>query len=180
MQKFLCILLIAIVACITAEEEKANIIDSIKDGAEKVKDKTIEISEKVKEMAEDASEKVKKAAEEAGKKVKGAAEDVSSKAKEIAEDISATSKEVAKNFVKFFEKLSKEIQNGIIWLKENGYWDQIVNIAQTAGKAAAIIGCKAVFPAGIALCDPIVNFIFKAIISIIEQIKKKAEENKQA
>ena len=118
--------------------------------------------------------------EEAGKKVKGAAEDVSAKAKEIAEDISATSKEVAKNFVKFFEKLGKEIQNGIIWLKENGYWDQIVNIAQTAGKAAAIIGCKAVFPAGIALCDPIVNFIFKAIISIIEQIKKKAEENKQA
>ena len=180
MKKFLFFFLIAIVACITPEEEKANIIDSIKDASEKIKNKTQEISEKVKEMAEDASEKVKKAAEEAAEKVKDAAEDVSDKAKEIAEDISAKSKEVAKNFVKFFEKLSEEIQNGIIWLKENGYWDQIVNIAQTVGKAAAIIGCKAVFPAGIALCDPIVDFIFKAIISIIDKIKEKAEENKQA
>ena len=180
MKKFLCILLIAIAACIAAEEEKANIIDSIKDGAESIKNKTKEMSEKVKEMAEDASAKVKKAAEEAAEKVKDAAGDVSDKAKEIAEDISATSKEVSKNFIKFFEKLSEEIKRGIIWLKENGYWDQIVNIAQTAGKAAAILGCKAVFPAGIALCDPIVDFIFKAIIAIIDKIKEKAEESKQA
>ena len=131
-------------------------------------------------MVDDASEKVKKAAEEAHEKIKKAAEDVSDKAKEIAKDIAKTSKEAANNFVKFFEKLSKEVQNGIIWLKENGYWDQIVEIAQTAGKAAAIIGCKAVFPAGVVLCDPIVEFIFKAIIVIIDKIKEKVEENKQA
>ena len=51
-------------------------------------------------------------------------------------------------------------QNGIIWLKENGYWDQIVNIAQTAGKAAAIAWCTPY------LSTPVCTLAVNAICSI--------------
>ena len=100
-------------------------------------------------------------------------EDISEKAKEIAEDVSGKAKEIVKEFMKFFEKLSEEVQKAIVWLKENGYWDEIVKIAETVGKAAAVQAFRTFIPDVVISCDQIVQFVFDAIIALIDKIKDK-------
>jgi len=180
MKKLLAILLIAIVACTTEEEEKTKLIDKIKDKVEDVKDdisdKAKEIAEKAKELAEDVAEKAKNAAEDLAEKAKDLGEDISEKAKEIAENVSNGAQDIAKNFLKFFEKLSEEVKAAIVWLKENGYWDEIVKIAETIGKAAAVQACKTYITDAIVSCDTLVQFVFDAVIAIVERIKNEVNK----
>ena len=180
MKKLLSILLIAIVACTTEEEEKTKLIDKIKDKVEDVKDdisdKAKEIAEKAKELAEDVAEKAKNAAEDLAEKAKDLGEDISEKAKEIAENVSNGAQDIAKNFLKFFEKLSEEVKAAIVWLKENGYWDEIVKIAETIGKAAAVQACKTYITDAIVSCDTLVQFVFDAVIAIVERIKNEVNK----
>ena len=178
MKKLLAILLIAIVACATEEEDKTKLIDKIKDKVENAKDdisdKAKEIAEKAKKLADDVAEKAKNTAEDIAEKAKDLGEDISEKAKEIAEKVSNGAEDIAKNFLKFFEKLSEEVKAAIVWLKENGYWDEIVKIAETIGKAAAVQACKTYITDAIVSCDTLVQFIFDAVIAIIERIKNEA------
>jgi len=180
MKKLLAILLIAIVFCTTEEEEKTKLIDKIKDKVDDVKDdisdKAKEIAEKAKEIAEDVAEKAKNTAEDLAEKAKDLGEDISEKAKEIAENVSNGAQDIAKNFLKFFEKLSEEVKAAIVWLKENGYWDEIVKIAETIGKAAAVQACKTYITDAIVSCDTLVQFIFDAVIAIIERIKNEVNK----
>ena len=52
----------------------------------------------------------------------------------------------------------KTLQDGINWLKNNGYWNLIVNAVKTGGKIAATSLCSAYIPRPI--CSLVVNFIF--------------------
>ena len=180
MKKLLTILLIAIVDCTTEEEEKTKLIDKIKDKVEDVKDdisdKAKEIADKAKELADDVAEKAKNVAEDIAEKAKDLGEDISEKAKEIAEKVSNGAQDIAKNFLKFFEKLSEEVKAAIVWLKENGYWDEIVKVAETIGKAAAVQACKTYITDAVVSCDTLVQFIFDAVIAIVERIKNEVNK----
>ena len=159
MRKLLAIILIATIACAT-EEEKKNPIEKAKEGIENIKD---DVADKAKEIADDVS-----------KKAKEMGEDISEKAKEIAEDVHGKAKEIVKEFMKFFEKLSEEVQKAIVWLKENGYWDEIVKIAETVGKAAAVQACRTFIPDVVISCDQIIQFVMDAIIALLNKIKDKS------
>ena len=174
MKQLLAILLIAVIACTTTEEEKTNPIETIKDD---VAEKAKEIYEKAKKIAEEIAGKAKKMAEEIAEKAKEMGDESSEKAQEIAEDISAKAQEIAKDFMKFFEKLSEEVKMAIVWLKDNGYWDDIVNLAETIGKAAAVQACQTYITQTDVSCDKIVQFIFDAVIALLKQFK--GEENSQ-
>ena len=159
MRKLLFIFFLINVAFAVEEEgTKTNHLDKIKEEIEK---KAKEISKKAKKIAENAAEKAKEAGQE-----------ISEKTKELMENASEKGKEFKKNFIKLYEKLSIDIQEGIAWLIENGYWELIVDVAETVGKVAAIQACKTYFPQGAVLCDPIVQFIFDAIVSLIDKIKE--------
>ena len=146
MKQLLAILLIAAIACTTTEEEKTNPIENIK---EDITEKAKEIAEKAKEMGDESSEK----------------------AQEIAEEVSAKAQEIAQDFMKFFEKLSEEVKMAIVWLKENGYWDDLVNLAETIGKAAAVQACQTYITQPEVSCDKIVQFVFDAVIALLKRIK---------
>ena len=177
MRKLLAIILIATIACAT-EEEKKNPIEKAKEGIENIKDdvadKAKEIADKAKKMAEDVADKAKEIADDVSKKAKEMGEDISEKAKEIAEDVHGKAKEIVKEFMKFFEKLSEEVQKAIVWLKENGYWDEIVQLAETIGKAAAVQACKTYVPDVGVSCDQIIQFVMDAIIALLNKIKDKS------
>ena len=163
MKKLLFIFLIINVAFAVEEEgTKTNRLDKIKEEIEK---KAKEISKKAKKIAENAAEKAKETGQE-----------ISEKTKQLMENSSEKGKEFKKNFIKLYEKLSIDIQEGIAWLIENGYWELIVDFAETVGKVAAIQACKTYFPQGAVLCDPIVKFIFDAIVSLIDKIKEDVKE----
>ena len=167
MKKLFIIFLIVAIACANTEEENKNPFDKAKEDIEK----------KAKEIAEQVANKAKEIADDVSQKAQEMGEDISEKAKEIAEDVSGKAKEIVKDFMKFFEKLNEEAQMAIIWLKENGYWDEIVQIAENIGKTAAVQACKTYVPTLEAKCDVIVQFIFDAIISLVDQIKNKEESN---
>ena len=164
MKYIIVILLIATFVC-AKEENKTNPFDKIKEGFEDFKNN---VTEKFEEIKDDTS-----------KQLEFFKNNVTEKFIDFKDDISGKAKELAKNFKKFFEKLGEDIQKAIVWLKENGYWDKIIEAAETVGKMAAITACKVYFVPGAALCEPIVNFIFEAIISIIDKIKNKIEQNKE-
>ena len=177
MRKLLAIILIATIACAT-EEEKTNPIEKVKEGVENIKDdvsdKAKEIADKAKEIAKDVADKAKKIADDISKKAQEMGEDISEKAKEISEDVSGKAKEIVKEFMKFFEKLSEEGQKAIVWLKDNGYWDEIVQLAETIGKAAAVQTCKTYVPDVGVSCDQIIQFVMDAIIALLNKIKDKS------
>ena len=179
MRKLLAIFLIATIACVDTEEEKTNPIDKIKEGIDNAKEdmekKAQEIANKTKEIAEEVAEKAKQIADEISEKAQEMGEDISEKAKEIAEDVSGKSKEIVKEILKFFEKLDEETKKAIIWLKENGYWDEIVELAENIGKTAAVQACKTYIPTVQDHCDEIVQFVFDAIISLLDKITDKVE-----
>ena len=139
-----------------------------------ISDKAKEIAQKAKELADEVAEKAKNTAEDLVEKAKDLGEDISEKAKEIAEKVSNGAKDISKNFLKFFEKLTEEVKAAIVWLKENGYWDEIVNLAETIGKGAAVQACKKYITDATVSCDKLVQFIFDAVVAIIERIKKEA------
>ena len=164
MKQLLVILLIAVIACTTTEEEKKNPIETIKEGAA---EKAKEIAEKAKKIAEEIAGKAKKMAQEIAEKAK----EIGGDSREIAEEAAAKAKDIAKDFMKFFEKLSEEVKMAIVWLKENGYWDDLVNLAETIGKAAAIQACKTYITQPDVSCDKIVQFVFDAVIALLKRIK---------
>ena len=167
MRKLLAILLIAVIACAT-EEEKQNPIENIKDD---VTEKAKEIAEKAKKIAEEISGKAKKIAQEIAEKAKEMGDESSEKAQEIAEEVAAKAQEIAQDFMKFFEKLSEEVKIAIVWLKDNGYWDDLVNLAETIGKAAAVQACQTYITQPEVSCDKIIQFIFDAVIALLNKIK---------
>ena len=168
MKQLLAIILIAVIACTTTEEEKKNPIETIK---EDVTEKAKEIAEKAKKIAEEIAGKAKKMAQEIAEKAKEMGDESSEKAKEIAEEVAAKAKDIAKDFMKFFEKLSEEVKMAIVWLKDNGYWDDLVNLAETIGKAAAVQACKTYITQPDVSCDKIVQFVFDAVIALLKRIK---------
>ena len=168
MKQLLVILLIAVIACATTEEEKKNPIETIKEGAA---EKAKEIAEKAKKIAEEIAGKAKKMAQEIAEKAKEMGDESSEKAKEIAEEVAAKAKDIAKDFMKLFQKLSEEIKMAIVWLKDNGYWDDLVNLAETIGKASAIQACKTYITQPDVSCDKIVQFVFDAVIALLKKIK---------
>ena len=164
MKQLLVFLLIAVIACTTPEEETKNPIENLKeDAAAKAK----EIAEKAKKIAEEIAGKAKKMAQEIAEK----AQEIGGDSREIAEEAAAKAKEVAKEFIKFFQKLSDELKLAIVWLKDNGYWDDLVNLAETIGKAAAVQACQTYITQPDVSCDKIVQFIFDAVIALLKRIK---------
>jgi len=83
-----------------------------------------------------------------------------------------TNKEIQKHFsgkpLDLFQKLSKAVQNGVHWLKVNGFWDPLKEVVKTVGQVAATSLCSAfVSPV---ICEPAVGFAFDAFIN--KQIDK--------
>ena len=60
-----------------------------------------------------------------------------------------------KNFI-------KNVQDGIQWLKDHGYWGLIINAVKTVGKIAATSVCSAYIPRPI--CALVINFIIDNVI----------------
>ncbi len=44
-----------------------------------------------------------------------------------------------------WDKIKNAVKKAIQWIKDNGYWDTLVNVVKTAGKAAAKALCQKVF-----------------------------------
>ena len=65
--------------------------------------------------------------------------------------------------LKAYNQLSKNVQNGIYWLKQKGYWEPLVLVGETLGEMAATSLCSmALTPA---VCEPVVGFAFTFVIN---------------
>ena len=56
-----------------------------------------------------------------------------------------------------WEKIKNAVKKAMQWIKDNGYWDLLVNTLKTAGKAAAKALCQKAFDAD--TCDGIIDKI---------------------
>ena len=78
-----------------------------------------------------------------------------------------SNKEIQRHFsgkaLNLFQKLSKVVQNGIHWLKVNGFWDPLKEVVKKVGQVAATSLCSAFITP--AICGPAVGFIFDAFIN---------------
>jgi hypothetical protein len=83
-----------------------------------------------------------------------------------------TKKEIQRHFsgkaLDIFQKLSKAVQNGIHWLKVNGFWEPLKEVVKTVGKVGATSLCSAYLSP--VICGPAVGFVFDAFID--KQIDK--------
>ena len=179
MKKLLVFLLISTIAC--AINEESHELDDVslygfnpfKDIEERLKNKTKTIKNQVEDEAKKLKDEANKQAEEVksiikkldGKnpfeKIKGHLKELEKSMKKII-----PLKDLQKGFVgkplEIFKKLDRQTQNGIHWLKENGYWDPIMDVVKTVGKVAAISLCSAFLTPFI--CKPVISFVYEAYI----------------
>ena len=179
MKKLLVFLLISTIAC--AINEESHELDYVslygfnpfKDIEERLKNKTKTIKNQVEDEAKKLKDEANKQAEEVksilkkldGKnpfeKIKGHLKELEKSMKKII-----PLKDLQKGFVgkplEIFKKLDRQTQNGIHWLKENGYWDPIMDVVKTVGKVAAISLCSAFLTPFI--CKPVITFVYEAYI----------------
>ena len=174
MKQILAILLIAAIACSTETEKE---IEQIKDD---ITDKAKELDEKARKMAEELVEKAKQMAEEVAKKAQEQGDESAKKAQEIAEEIEAKSKEFVKEFMKFYEKLSDEAKQALIWLQEHGYLEKLISLAQTFGKGAASKLCQTYLKQSQTSCDNVVQFIFDNILDLFNKAKNAEQSQSES
>ena len=179
MKKLLVFLLISTIAC--AINEESHELDDVslygfnpfKDIEERLKNKTKTIKNQVEDEAKKLKDEANKQAEEVksilkkldGKnpfeKIKGHLKELEKSMKKII-----PLKDLQKGFVgkplEIFKKLDRQTQNGIHWLKVNGYWDPIMDVVKTVGKVAAISLCSAFLTPFI--CKPVITFVYEAYI----------------
>ena len=83
-----------------------------------------------------------------------------------------TKKEMQRHFsgkpLDLFQKLSKVVQNGVHWLKVNGFWEPLKAVVKNVGQVAATSLCSAFITP--VVCGPAVGFAFDAFIN--KQIDK--------
>ena len=83
-----------------------------------------------------------------------------------------TKKEMQRHFsgkpLDLFQKLSKVVQNGVHWLKVNGFWEPLKAVVKNVGQVAATSLCSAFITPMV--CGPAVGFAFDAFIN--KQIDK--------
>ena len=83
-----------------------------------------------------------------------------------------SNKEIQRHFqgkpLDLFQKLSKAVQNGIHWLKVNGFWEPLKAVVKNVGQVAATSLCSAFITP--VVCGPAVGFAFDAFIN--KQIDK--------
>ena len=78
-----------------------------------------------------------------------------------------SNKEIQRHFqgkpLDLFQKLSKAVQNGIHWLKVNGFWEPLKAVVKNVGQVAATSLCSAFITP--VVCGPAVGFAFDAFIN---------------
>ena len=96
-------------------------------------------------------------------------EDMRNRIKELQKHMKTkklSPKEIQRHFtgkpLNIFQKLSKVVQNGVHWIKTNGFWEPLMNVVKTVGRVAANSLCSAFLSS--AICEPAVGFIFDAFI----------------
>ena len=131
-----------------------------------VKNQTDKLKDKVKDQANKLTEEVKSIIKKLDgnnpfEKIKGHMKELEASMKKII-----PIKELQKDFVgkplEIFNKLNRQTQNGIHWLKVNGYWDPIMDVVKKVGKVAAISLCSAFLTPFI--CKPAITFVYEAYI----------------
>ena len=182
MKKLLVFLLISIIACAINEEPhelddvslefnpfkdlESIIKNTTKKVTEHVEDKVNQISGDVQGQVDKLTEEVKSIIKKLDgnnpfEKIKGHMKELEASMKKII-----PIKELQKDFVgkplEIFNKLTRQTQNGIHWLKVNGYWDPIMDVVKKVGKVAAISLCSAFLTPFI--CKPAITFVYEAYI----------------
>ena len=178
MKKLLVFLLISFIA--SAIIEDSHELDDVslefnpfKDLGDIIKDTTKKVEEEVKDQVDKIKGEVNKITDEIKsiiKKLDGKNpfEEIKGHIKELEKSMKRIIpiKELQKNFVdkplEMFKKLSRQVQNGIHWLKVNGYWDLIMDVVKKVGKIAAISLCSAYLTP--VICKPAITFVYDAYI----------------
>ncbi len=155
---------------------KDKVKDKVHDVKDKVKDKVHDVKDKVKDKVHEVKDKVKDKVVDPLKQIKDKL-----KGKHPFEEIKGRIKELQKHMknkkislkeiqrflkgkpLEMFKKLSQHVQNGIHWLKVNGYWEPLKGVVKTVGKVAATSLCSAYLSPMI--CGPAIGFLFDAYIN---------------
>ena len=171
MKKLLLFLLISSIVCVTNEKSHEldevslefnpfkDIGDLIKDTGDKVKDQVDNIKDKLTDEVKSIIKKLD--GKNPFEKIRGRMKELEKAMKKII-----PVKELQKDFVgkplEIFKKQTRQIQNGIYWLKANGYWDPIMDVVKKVGKVAAISLCSAFLTP--LICKPAITFVYEAYI----------------
>ena len=143
----------------------------IKGQADKIKDDVKDQADKIKDDVKDQADKIKDEIKSIIKKLDGKNpfEEIKGHIKELEKaikEIRVPVKELQKFFVdkplEMFKQLNRKVQNGIHWLKVNGYWDPIMDVVKKVGKVAAISLCSVYLTP--AICKPAITFVYEAYI----------------
>ena len=171
MKKLLLFFLISSIVCVTNEESNElddvslefnpfeDIGDIIKETGDKINDKYLDVKNRLTDEVKSIIKKLD--GKNPFEKIKGRMKELEKAMKKII-----PVKELQKDFVgkplEIFKKQTRQIQNGIYWLKANGYWDPIMDVVKTVGKVAAISLCSAFLTPFI--CKPAITFVYEAYI----------------
>ena len=68
----------------------------------------------------------------------------------------------AKKIIEFVKKLTGKLLDLYHWLKDNGYWDQIIELLKKYGKPKAIELCTQVFK-NEGVCTDLIDLLFSFI-----------------
>ena len=183
MKKLLVILLISIITCAIIENSQElddvslefnpfkDIGDIIKKTSDRVKDKVKDKVDQIKDDVKDQVDKIKDEIKSIIKKldgknpfqeIKGHIKELEKSMKEIRIPVKELQKFFEGKPLEIFKKLTRQVQNGIHWLKVNGYWDPIMDVVKKVGKVAAISLCSAFLTPFI--CKPAITFVYEAYI----------------
>ena len=182
MNKLLVFLLISTMTCVVIEEPHElddvplefsfkDIGDIIKETKERIENQVKNQTDKLKDKVKDQADKIKDEIKSIIKKLDGKNpfEEIKGHIKELEKaikEIRVPVKELQKFFVdkplEMFKQLNRKVQNGIHWLKVNGYWDPIMDAVKKVGKVAAISLCSVYLTP--AICKPAITFVYEAYI----------------
>ena len=172
MKKLLVYLLISTIACAINEESQE--LDDVslefnpfKDIGDIIKNTTKKISDQVEDQVNKLSDEVKSIIKKLDGKnpfqeIKGRIKELDKSMKEIRIPVKELQKFFEGKPLEIFKKQTRQVQNGIHWLKVNGYWDPIMDVVKKVGKVAAISLCSAFLTPFI--CRPVITFVYEAYI----------------
>ena len=161
MKKLLVILLISIITC--AKIENSHELDDVslefnpfKDIGDIIEDALDKITDEVKSIIKKLDGK------NPFEEIKGHINELEKSIKQIRIPVKELQKFFEGKPLELFKKLTRQAQNGIHWLKVNGYWDPIMDVVKKVGKVAAISLCSAFLTP--AICKPAITFVYEAYI----------------
>ena len=163
MKKLLLFLLITTIAYASIEEynEYDDDVSLVKNPFTHIKDTVNGVKDKIKDPLKPIKDKLKG---------KHPFEKIKARVKELQKHMKGKKislKEMQRLFkgkpLEIFKKLPNHVQNGIHWLKVNGYWEPLKEVVKNAGKVGATSLCSAYLTP--IICGPVIGFLFEAFVN---------------